>query len=200
MSPGNALSFRQRAEDIGFILSLEFFSYYTEHLSRIVAKRICLKHHLITNLKASYIILQLFSIFNLSQRIFSRRQPSSATANRPHYAIPRKWNADVPTFERPKSNSNFSSGALIRQACKGCWAILSRSRAACGWRCWLVHKYWITCLDQDAKNLYDCSLNNWFRVKFFLACECSFIALPDLKLSLDIIEYLVRKHPVFMNQ
>ena len=81
---------------------------------RIVAKRICLKQNRQTTiLKASFD----YSTTLLQPLDFL--EPSSSTAKRPRYAIPSKWNADVPTFEQPKSSSNFSSGVLIRQPRQG---------------------------------------------------------------------------------
>lgn len=87
------------------------------YLESAVAKRICFENIVERQIsKPRSIILQLFSIFNLSQRIFSRRQPSGATTKRPRYAIPRKWNADVPTFEQPRNRiPTFLLGILIRQ-------------------------------------------------------------------------------------
>lgn len=109
----------QRAENVSFVLSSKFFSYYIRniYLESAVAKRICFENIVERQIsKPRSIILQLFSIFNLSQRIFSRRQPSGATTKRPRYAIPRKWNADVPTFEQPRNRiPTFLLGILIRQ-------------------------------------------------------------------------------------
>lgn len=98
-------------ENISVSSLSEFFSYY---LSGESAKRIRLKQNRQTTiLKASFD----YSTTLLQPLDFL--EPSSSTAKRPRYAIPSKWNADVPTFEQPKSSSNFSSGVLIRQPRQG---------------------------------------------------------------------------------
>lgn len=103
------LSFRKY---ISF-LSLRNFSLII-YLANLVAKRIRLKQNRQTTiLKASFD----YSTTLLQPLDFL--EPSSSTAKRPRYAIPSKWNADVPTFEQPKSSSNFSSGVLIRQPRQG---------------------------------------------------------------------------------
>lgn len=98
-------------ENISVSSLSEFFSYY---LSGESVKRIRLKQNRQTTiLKASFD----YSTTLLQPLDFL--EPSSSTAKRPRYAIPSKWNADVPTFEQPKSSSNFSSGVLIRQPRQG---------------------------------------------------------------------------------
>lgn len=104
------LSFRKYISFLSLGIFLLLFIW------RIVAKRIRLKQNRQTTiLKASFD----YSTTLLHLQPLDFLEPSSSTAKRPRYAIPSKWNADVPTFEQPKSSSNFSLGVLIRQPRQG---------------------------------------------------------------------------------
>ena len=152
------LSFRKYISFLSLGIFLLLFIW------RIVAKRICLKQNRQTTiLKASFD----YSTTLLQPLDFL--EPSSSTAKRPRYAIPSKWNADVPTFEQPKSSSNFSSGVLIRQPRQGLLGYF-KSISSCLRSTLLadVHKRIILVQDWDVKNPLRYavrSFNNWLMLK-----------------------------------